>query len=191
MATHEQAAWPERTPGEPITPALPDAEILRKSGPLWRAVEVLLAIGMLGMLLILIIQVVGRLIGSSPSWTEESARFLFMGGVFIGLAAGFRAAIHPRVSYLIARGPSWLGQVSLHVTVLCAVSFFSVLAWKSVELIAQQIRSNETSPALSLSMWIVTTPLALGAVLSLVGTVQSVYFDKDLRQRMLKGEVIA
>ncbi|WP_425846832.1 TRAP transporter small permease [Agrococcus sp. TSP3-2-1] len=170
---------------------LPDADQLKKSGPLWRVIEVLLALGVLGMLVILIIQVIGRLAGASPSWTEEASRFLFMDGVFLGFAAGFRAAVHPRVSYLVARGPGWLGKVSLHTTVVTAILFFTILAWKSIELVMQQMRTNETSPALAVSMWIITVPLAIAAVLSIVGVLQSVYFDKNLRQRLLEGEVIA
>lgn len=176
---------------EPLIAVLPDADQLKKSGALWRIVEVLLAIGLLGMLVVLMIQIIGRLTGSSAAWTEEAARFLFMDGVFLGLAAGFRAAVHPRVSYFVAKGPHWLKGFSLHATVVCAVTFFGVLAWTSFELILQQIRTNETSPALALSMWIITVPLAVGAVLSLIGTIQSVYFDKDLRHRMMQGEVIA
>lgn len=176
---------------EPLIAMLPDADQLGKSGPLWRVIEVLLAIGVLGMLIILTIQVIGRLVGASPSWTEEAARFLFMDGVFLGFAAGFRAAVHPRVSYLVARGPGWLGAASLQATVVSALLFFGILAWKSIELVLQQMRTNETSPALALSMWVVTLPLALAAVLAIVGVVQSVYFDKSLRQRMLEGEVIA
>lgn len=176
---------------EPLIAMLPDADQLKKSGPLWRVIEVLLAIGVLGMLVILTIQVVGRLIGASPSWTEEVARFLFMDGVFLGFAAGFRTAVHPRVSYLVAKGPGWLGMASLHATVASAVLFFGILAWKSTELVLQQMRTNETSPALALSMWVITLPLALAAVLAIVGVIQSVYFDNNLRQRMLDGEVIA
>ena len=176
---------------EPLIAALPDADQLKESGPLWRVIEVLLGVGVFGMLVLLSVQVVGRLIGSSPSWTEEAARFLFMDGVFLGFAAGFRAAVHPRVSYLVTRGPGWLGTVSLHATVVCALVFFGILAWKSAELVAQQMRNNETSPALSMSMWIVTVPLAVASILAIVGVIQSVYFDKNLRQRMLKGEVIA
>lgn len=168
-----------------------DAKRLDRSGWLWRIVEALLALGILGMLLTLAVQVVGRLFGWSPPWTEEVARFLFMDGVFLGMAAGFRAAAHPRVSFLVARGPGWLGQVSLHATVASALFFFGILAWKSVELVAQQMHTDETSPALGLSMWIVTLPLAIGAVLSIIGTIQSVYFDRGLRKRILKGEVIA
>lgn len=178
-------------PEEPLIAALPDVDQLRKSGALWRVVEGLLAIGLLGMLVVLLIQIVGRLSGSSLAWTEEAARFLFMDGVFLGLAAGFRAAVHPRVSYFVTKGPHWLKGLSLHATVVCAVTFFGVLAWTSFELILQQMRTNETSPALALSMWIITVPLGVGAVLALIGTIQSVYFDKDLRHRMLQGEVIA
>ncbi|RJT96545.1 TRAP transporter small permease [Arthrobacter frigidicola] len=176
---------------EPLIAVLPDADQLKKSGALWRVVEVLLAIGLLGMLVVLMIQIIGRFTGSSAAWTEEAARFLFMDGVFLGLAAGFRAAVHPRVSYFVAKGPRWLKDFSLHATVVCAVTFFGVLSWTSFELILQQIRTNETSPALALSLWIITVPLGVGAVLSLLGTIQSVYFDKDLRHRMLQGEVIA
>jgi TRAP-type C4-dicarboxylate transport system permease small subunit len=191
MSHQEQNTPATPAPGEPYFAALPDAGELQKSGWVWRLIDVLLAIAIVGMLVVLLIQVIARLIGASPTWTEEAARFLFMDGVFLGLAAGFRIGAHPRVSFLVAKGPKWLGELSLHLTVASALFFFGVLAWKSVELIMQQIGTNETSPALGLSMWIITVPLALGACLSIVASIQSIYFDKGLRQRMLDGEVIA
>jgi len=193
------AAQRDTTPSLDTTPTaahsladpVGDAKRLDRSGWLWRIVEFLLALGITGMLVTIAVQVVGRLFGWSPPWTEEVARFLFMDGVFLGMAAGFRAAAHPRVSFLVARGPGWVAGLSLHATVACALFFFGILAWKSIELVAQQMRTNETSPALGLSMWIVTVPLAVGALLSIIGTIQSVYFDRGLRKRLLKGEVIA
>lgn len=191
MSHQEQNTPATPAPGEPHFAALPDAGELQNSGLMWRVIDLLLAIAIVGMLVVLLMQVIARLIGASPTWTEEVARFLFMGGVFLGLAAGFRIGGHPRVNFLVAKGPEWLGKLSLHLTVASALVFFGVLAWKSVELMVQQIGTNETSPALGLSMWVVTVPLVLGAFLSIVASIQSIYFDKGLRQRLLAGEVIS
>ncbi|WP_298868310.1 TRAP transporter small permease subunit [uncultured Microbacterium sp.] len=158
---------------------------------MWHVVDALLALGVFGMLVAIVVQIVGRVAGSPPVWSEELARFLFMDGVFLGMAAGFRIAAHPRMSYLVAKGPAWLGKLSIHLTMLSAVFVFGVLAWKGVDLMIQQMRTNETSPALGLSMWIVTVPFILSALLAIVGTVQGLYFDKNLRRRVLEGEVIA
>lgn len=191
MSDPEREVSTNTTGVQPLIEPMAEAHRLGKSGWLWRIVEALLAIGILGMLVMLSIQVVARLVGTSPPWTEEIARFLFVDGVFLGMAAGFRAAAHPRVSSLVARGPMWLAKLSLHVTVATAVFFFGILTWKTIELIIQQMRSSETSPALGVNMWLVTLPLAIGAVLSVIGTIQAVYFDKGLRRRLLRGEVIA
>lgn len=187
----KQYETPEGDSSEPLIAALPDVEQLKQSGGLWRAIELLLGLGLAGMLVVLMVQIVTRFTGSSLVWTEEASRFIFMDSVFLGLAAGFRVGAHPRVTYIVTKGPEWLKKVSLHATVVCSVVFFAVVAWTSFELILQQVRTNETSPALALSMWIVTAPLALGALLALAGTIQSVYLDKALRHRMLQGEVIA
>lgn len=179
--------------GEPTsdTGIIPDSNVLTRRGLLWRVIDVMLAMGIAGMLVALMVQVVGRLLSASPVWTEELARFLFLFTVVMGMAAGFRLAAHPRMAFLVTRGPGWLRHLSVHLTVACAVFVFAFLAWTAYELMMQQIRTNETSPALAIGMWVMTLPMVVSSLLSILAVVQSHYLDTRLRGRVLNGEVIA
>jgi TRAP-type C4-dicarboxylate transport system permease small subunit len=160
-------------------------------GLIWKAVDALLFVGILAMLLSLAAQMVSRQLGASISWTEELTRFLFMDTTFLGMAAGFRAAVHPRVSFAVAWGPAWLKQVSLHLYAICGTVFFSVLIYKTWELMVQQYASGESSPALGLKMFLVTLPLVISAGLAILAHIATVYFSPHMRKRILEGEMIA
>jgi TRAP-type C4-dicarboxylate transport system permease small subunit len=174
---------------EPLHVA-PAAE-LTKLGPIWWTVDMLMLVGITVMLLSVGAQVVSRLVSASLPWTEELTRFLFMDMTFLGMAAGFRVAAHPRVTFLIAWGPSWLKKVSVHIYVVTGVVLFAVISVKSIELMLQQIGTGESSPALHLGMYLVTLPLVLSAVLSIVAHIQSVYFSADMRKTIEQGDMVA
>lgn len=170
---------------------IPVGDISERRGILWKIVDSFLFVGISAMLLSVAVQVVTRQMGTSLSWTEELTRFLFMDTAFLGMAAGFRAAAHPRVSFALAWGPAWLKQVSIHLYALCGTAFFSVLIVKTWELMVQQFASGESSPALGLKMYLVTVPLVISAALAIVAHLKTVYFSPYMRKKILEGEVIA
>jgi TRAP-type C4-dicarboxylate transport system permease small subunit len=137
------------------------------------------------------LQIVSRWWGLSNNWTEELTRFLFMGTTFFGLAAGMRTAAHPRVAYFVTHGPAWLRTFSVHLYALCSVVLFGVLVVMSSRLVLQQVASGESSPSLGLRMFIVTLPFVIGAALSIIATIQSIYRDPELKARVERGEIIA
>lgn len=170
---------------------VPAGDIAEPHGLIWKAVDAFLFVGISAMLLSLAAQMISRQLGASLSWTEELTRFLFMDTTFLGMAAGFRAAVHPRVSFGVAWGPAWLKQLSVHVYAICGAVFFSVLIYKTSELMLQQYATGESSPALGLKMFLVTLPLVVSAALSIVAHITTVYFSPSMRKRILEGEMIA
>ena len=170
---------------------IPAGELSEPRGIIWSIVDALLFVGISVMLLSVAAQVVTRQLGASVSWTEELTRFLFMGTTFLGMAAGFRAAAHPRVNFVLAWGPAWLKKLSPHLYALCGIAFFSVLIVKTWELMMQQIANGETSPALGVGMFLVTLPLVIAAALAIYAHIKTVYFSPSMRHKIQEGEIIA
>ncbi|WP_165976888.1 TRAP transporter small permease [Arthrobacter nitrophenolicus] len=181
----------EHQAAEDSIQVVPVSDVSEPHGLIWKAVDALLFVGICAMLLSLAAQMVSRQMGASLSWTEELTRFLFMDTTFLGMAAGFRAAVHPRVNFVVAWGPAWLKKVSMHLYAVCGTVFFSVLIYKTWELMLQQYAAGESSPALGLKMFLVTLPLVISAALAIVAHITTVYFSPYMRKRILKGEMIA
>lgn len=170
---------------------IPAGDISDPPGIIWRTVDALLFVGISAMLLAVAAQVVSRQLGASISWTEELTRFLFMGTTFLGMAAGFRAAAHPRVSFLLTWGPGWLNKLAPHLYAVCGIAFFSVLIVQTWQLMMQQIANGETSPALGVGMYFVTLPLVIAAALSILAHIKTVYFSRTMREKIQEGAIIA
>ena len=70
--------------------------------------DIVLAILVAGMVLVIMIQIIGRIIGRPFPWTEESSRYLFLWMMFVALAAGFNKCESSRVTLFLQMGPKWL-----------------------------------------------------------------------------------
>lgn len=166
-------------------------ETSERIGWIWKAVNALLFLGVTVMLLAVGAQVVSRFFGASITWTEELTRLVFQAMMFLGMAAGFRSAAHPRVALLVSRGPRWVRQASAHIYAAVGIAFFVVLLVISWQLMMRQVSTGESSPALGLGMYVVTIPLVLSAALAILAHIQTVYFSKEMRRVIEEGEITA
>ena len=73
-----------------------------------------------GILIIVLVQVTGRLLGRPLPWTEEAVRFLFIWMVFLGLAVGFRTVESARVVVFMAMGANRLALSRPHWATVAA-----------------------------------------------------------------------
>ena len=176
---------------EHVVKVVPAGDISEPREIIWKIVDAFLFIGITAMLLSVAVQVITRQLGASLPWTEELTRFLFMDTTFLGMAAGFRAAAHPRVSFVLAWGPAWLKKFASHLYAVCGVAFFSVLMVMSWGMMTQQMASGETSPALGIGMFFVTLPLVLSAALAILAHIKTVYFSPYMRRKIEEGEIVA
>jgi TRAP-type C4-dicarboxylate transport system permease small subunit len=170
---------------------VPGSARLEPHGPVWKVVDVVVLVGVAGMVLAVALQVISRSLGASVSWTEELTRFLFIYTAFLGMAAGFRHAEHARIAFLIAKLPRLGQQIAVHLYAVAGIGFFILVGVTGWELVMQQYESEETSPVLGVGMYVSTVPIVIAAVLAILGLVQSVYRSPRLRQAIERGEMTA
>lgn len=137
---------------------------------IWRLVDAVLLLAILGMIVLIAVQVISRQTGHSVPWTEESSRFLFIWTIWFGVAASFRNGQHPAVTLLtdLVRHRATRRVLDLLPALAAALLFFLV-AYHGWDLMLQQIRFGETSPILQVGMWLATLPLVLGSGLAVLG----------------------
>jgi TRAP-type C4-dicarboxylate transport system permease small subunit len=194
-AEHQDRPVPSDSPSVSSSDPLHDApeqftDIPLETGPrgaLWRAVDVLLLVGVAGMLLAVSLQVVSRLMEASFPWTEELTRYLFIWTTFLGLAAGFRTAEHARIGVVVAFLPRQMKRFAVHLYAWAGIAFFSVVAYKGSQLVRQQIRSGESSPVLGIGMYMVTSAVVVSAALAIIAHIQTVYRDRTVRSQLEDG----
>lgn len=138
---------------------------------LWRIVDGVILLAVLGMVCLIALQVGSRLTDASFPLTEELSRFLFIWTVWLGLAASFRAGAHPALDILPDNAPQGLRLVFRAVQTAATVALFSAVSWHGLALLRQQITFGEQSPILQIGMWWTTLPLVLGAALSIIGAI--------------------
>ncbi|MCG8562244.1 MAG: TRAP transporter small permease [Hyphomicrobiales bacterium] len=170
----------ERRPSAPSQDGLPGA---RKS-LLWRGVDAAVLLGVSGMLLCVTLQVLSRLQAQSLPWTEEVTRYLFIWTTFFGMAAGFRSVEHTRITLLLTALPRSLRRVSPYLYFAAGVLFFCIVGYTGAELVVQQYRSGESSPALGLGLFLVTAAVVAGAALSVLAHFETLFVDRAARDRL-------
>lgn len=119
-------------------------------------------------------QVVGRLIGSSPVWTEELTRFALLFAVAFGAGLAFRTGDLVNVDVVCESLPGrlpWLLRLFAAVVTAGLALYLLPYAWKYVS-----IGKMQTSPALGLRMdfmhftvWLMLALLALFGALRVLG----------------------
>jgi TRAP-type C4-dicarboxylate transport system permease small subunit len=133
----------------------------------------LLVIFVSGMILVILIQICGRILGHPFPWTEESSRYLFLWMMFVALAAGFNKCESARVTLFLQASPKWLKTISEYIYVVFVVGFFLVMLVYGIDVVVQQIEWDEMGTALMIPMWLIGICQPVGAVLGLIGTLQS------------------
>lgn len=165
---------------------------MQKKRILWKIVDSILFATVGGMLVVIIIQVVGRVIGASVPWSEELTRYLFLWTVSFGMAVGMRYADHASVNvlYLVLPKTKIIQKIHLVIYTLSCLVFFALLTYWNYAMTMRQLRNGEISPALELPMFLVTIPLFLCDILAIIGLVQGVFFDAHTRDRITMIEPV-
>lgn len=150
------------------------SHLSREQGVVGRLVERVadwgagLAAGLI--LIVVLIQVGGRLTGRPLPWTEEATRVVFIWMVFLGLAASIRTADAARVTIFLHALPRRLRHgVALVSYVACCLVFFGVMGWTGYGMVRQQLMMGETIATLAVPMWVVGLIMPICALVALLG----------------------
>ncbi|MGP1419503.1 MAG: TRAP transporter small permease [Sphaerochaetaceae bacterium] len=153
-----------------------------KSGLLWKIVEGMIFCTVLSMLIVVVIQVIGRVLSNSLPWTEELTRYCFLWTVNFGMTIGILNAAHSYVTIvydLFKTKKQLVGQIRKWIYFIACVIFFGFACYWNLGMTLRQISNGEMSPALGIPMFIVTIPLFICDILALLASVQSVFFLKS------------
>lgn len=135
--------------------------------------NVVLAITVVGMIVTILLQIIGRVIGRPFAWTEESSRYLFLWMMFIALAAGFNKAESSRVTLFLTLGPKWLKKFSEILYGVIVLAFFGFMVIYGSQVVQQQIMMGEMGTALQIPMYVIGVCVPVSGVLGILGVINS------------------
>ena len=143
------------------------------------------------MLVVVLMQVLGRTFGKSIPWSEEMTRNLFIWTVNFGMVVGFKNVDHARVTFVYDFfKPSKVRDfIQIVIYLLSAVIFFTFLTIWNFQMSFRQLRIREISPALAIPMFWVTIPMGVCSVLALIAVFYTVFLDPDKRERILMKDL--
>ncbi|WP_320198805.1 TRAP transporter small permease [Agrobacterium sp. rho-13.3] len=142
--------------------------------------DVAAGIACFGILIVVLLQVIGRLTGHPLPWTEEATRFLFIWMVFLGLAAGFRTVESARVVVFLVMGRRFFQHLAVPIYVGSSVFFFGLMGWTGLTLMRQQIMMNETAATLPMPMWVIGMVMPVSAAIAILAIIESLRTRRDL-----------
>ncbi len=107
-------------------------------------------------------------------WGEELARYIMIYMAYIGIALAMKRHAHVGVTALVEKFKSPAGKkFFLIIQTLVILAFCIIITWLLAGLISKQARIGQTSPALSIPMWIPYASVPLGMCLLFIRTVQN------------------
>lgn len=133
-----------------------------------------------GILVVVLLQVTSRLLGTPLPWTEEAVRFLFIWMVFLGLAAGFRTVESARVVVFMAMARGVFRHIAVPIYVGSSVIFFLITGWTGITLVRQQIMMNEVAATLPIPMWVIGLVMPVSSVIAILAIIESLRTRRDL-----------
>jgi len=126
------------------------------------------------MMVAVVIQVAGRLVGDSPVWTEELTRYALLYMIAFGAGLAFRTGDLVNVDVVCESLPGkqpWLLRLVAAVSTAGLAIYLLPQAWRYVS-----IGKMQTAPALGIRMdyvhftvWLLLAVLAVFAVLRVIG----------------------
>jgi len=156
---------------------------------LYDAAGYLAAFFMVGILLMVLASVVGRLVGFNLRGSDAYAGYCMAAASFLALAHTLKRGEHIRVSLLLEHaGPRLrrgLELVSLAIATVLAAAF----SWYSIRLTFQSWQFNDTSTANDATpLWIPELSMAIGTTVLLIAFVDELVLEWHGQRRQRTSE---
>lgn len=131
-------------------------------------------------LVVVVIQITGRLADRPAPWTEEATRVFFICMIYLGIGIGFRRGESARVTVFLDWLPAWVRRQAIWIYVVSTVGFFVFMLYTGIQLVVQQYTMNELGAAFMIPMWWVGLFVPLSAVLGILGVAENILFYREL-----------
>jgi TRAP-type transport system small permease protein len=142
-----------------------------------RGAEILVQVLLAVMVVVVFTQVIFRFFIQQPiSWSEEVARYVFVGIIWMGAAAVVREDAHPGMDLLMrSLPPVWQRGIQLLVNLMVVATLVTV-AVTGFRLAYGNM--TQPSPAMELPMGIPYAAIPLSAAIMLLNVICYVFFPK-------------
>jgi TRAP-type transport system small permease protein len=128
-----------------------------------RAIEVLLALALIGAVLLNFVNVIGRYgFGTGFHAADELQTYIMVYIAFLGAAIATRRRLHLRMDVLAQRLPAGLRRGLQAVETLLVMALGSLVTWVAWEYVAQMYSLGVRSQTAQIPMWIPHTAIVLG-----------------------------
>ncbi|MEQ6050798.1 TRAP transporter small permease [Lysinibacillus capsici] len=136
--------------------------------------EIILSVTFAAITFITFVNIVSRnLVNLSLSFTEEITVNLLVLLTFVGTALGVRRYAHLGFTLLFDKGNKLTKKAIVIISSVASGVLFAVLLYYGIDMVLFQMQINQTTPALGMPQWILSSALPLGALLCLIRTVQA------------------
>lgn len=114
------------------------------------------------MVLLIFTQVLLRAVGIANSWSEETARYLFIWSCWVGVSLAQRYKQHIRISLVKEKLPATAKLILEIITILILLTITIFIVYLSVGLVQSLMIKSSVSAYIRLPMWIVYLALPAG-----------------------------
>lgn len=128
-----------------------------------KTLEISTIISFIALILVVFIQVFSRfLLPTSPSWTEEASRFIFIYAIAFSAPLALKRNEYVKVDILLSKFSKKIQDIIEYIICFVIILFFIGIAYYGIEFASYG--KNQTSPALGLEMIIPYSALAYSGI---------------------------
>ncbi len=126
-------------------------------------------------------------IHTSWAFTEELLVILFVWNTMLASAMAFKHGAHLGLSVLTDLFPDRFQKYVVIFGAVLTIGLMALLARYGVDMVANQIKYNQKTPAMDLPEWIASLSITFGAIVIIFRVVQATVLD--LRQKKIKMQL--
>ncbi len=127
---------------------------------------------------------------SSLVWSEEMARYAFIWLIYIGISYGSRIMKHIKIEAALGLYPKKARPYVIILGDILFLAFSVIIVYLAYDVVLQQMKLNQKSPAMQIPMWFMYSAPMVGFVLTAIRQVQVIVIRcKELGHKSEGGEI--